>query len=304
MQANSNNSIAAIVVTYNPVVSDLNIFLLNLSSQVDKIIIVDNASKNINELLDFQEKIPNIVFIKNNDNEGLAFAQNQGVRYVKDILNFEFLMVFDQDSNVDDNFVSSLYEGYLELKEAGNSVAAVGPVYYDAKTNELYPATKYVGPFIKRIEPSFEPVEVTFIIASGSLIPVKMFDEVGIMNEDFFIDYIDVEWCLRAKSKGFGSYMVPKAKMIHTIGDNRMNLFGRKISIHSPLRRYYLIRNSFIISKLNYIPFGYKLRELVFNLLRFFIFILISENKKEVLKFSLQGFHDGVKGKVGKRKFK
>lgn len=299
--------IFSITVTFNPELDLLTDQLYALENQVDKIIIIDNNSKNINDIksvferlsLEFKEKIE---IIELTENYGLAKAQNIALNLVKKD-NVKKVLMLDQDSIPAKDLVNILDYEMDTIIKSGVKVSAVGPIYYDGKTKELYPATKYVGPFIKRIKPSSHPVEVTFTIASGSLILIDSLEEIGLMNEDFFIDYIDVEWCLRAKTKGFSCFIVPKAKMIHTIGDNRMNFFGRKISIHSPLRRYYLIRNSFIISRLNYIPFGYKFRELFFNFIRFFIFIVISNEKKQVLKFSLQGFFDGIKGRKGKKYF-
>lgn len=299
--------ISSITVTYNPDVEILIKQLTRLINQVDQIIVVDNFSTNIREI---EEKISsltvgnlcNIKLIPLEENVGLAKAQNIAIRQAKEEA-FEYVILFDQDSVPTNNFVKGLYKGFTDLEKQGGKVAAVGPFYVDPKANELYPATVYVGPFIKRVKPVNSPLEVTFIIASGSLISLKNLNEIGLMNEDFFIDYIDVEWCLRAKAIGYKLYMLPNVTMTHSIGDKRVNFFGRSISVHTPLRRYYLIRNSFIIIRLGYIPFGYKVRELCFNFFRFFVFIIISDDKRKVWSFSIQGIVDGILGKTGKKEF-
>ncbi len=299
--------ISSITVTYNPEVDILVNQLTSLINQVDQIFVVDNFSRNIKEIKEkisslTVENLCNIKLIPLEENVGLAKAQNIAIRQAKEEA-FEYVILFDQDSVPTNNFVKNLYKGFTDLEKQGEKVAAVGPFYIDPKANEFYPATVYVGPFIKRLMPENSPLDVTFIIASGSLISLKNINEIGLMKEDFFIDYIDVEWCLRAKQIGYKLYMLPNVTMIHSIGDKRINFFGRSISVHTPLRRYYLIRNSFIISRLGYIPFGYKVRELCFNFFRFFIFIIVSEDKRKVWSFSLKGLVDGILGKTGKKEF-
>ncbi|HGO4357789.1 TPA: glycosyltransferase family 2 protein, partial [Klebsiella pneumoniae] len=69
-----------------------------------------------------------------------------------------------------------------------------GPKFYDKDSGYEYPATVYKGPFIKKIPVVDEPVEATFVIASGSLMRTEVLKDVGLMLDDFFIDFVDVEW--------------------------------------------------------------------------------------------------------------
>ncbi|VFS57087.1 rhamnosyltransferase [Leminorella grimontii] len=186
----------------------------------------------------------------------------------------------------------------VSLLIKGESVAAVGPIFYDPISNKLYPATVYCGPFIRRIDPT-DIIDATFIIASGCLIRTSVLEDIGLMKGDLFIDYIDVEWSLRAKNMGYRVFISPKAKMAHSIGDRRISVFGRQISVHSPIRRYYLLRNSFYMVRLPYVPFGYKLRESVFNFLRLLFGYFSSENRKDYLYYAYHGIKDGIRGKFG-----
>ncbi|MCV5831057.1 hypothetical protein OFN28_30780, partial [Escherichia coli] len=49
-------------------------------------------------------------------------------------------------------------------------------------------------------------VDVDHLIASGSLIPVDVFEKIGGMDDSLFIDYVDVEWSLRARYQGLRCY--------------------------------------------------------------------------------------------------
>jgi len=299
-----NIQTTAVVVTYNPDLSTLRKQFISVHEQVDAIVYVDNGSKNfdfINELfVEFVEQTKIKLFIISNlSNLGLGYAQNQGIKKAIE-LDSNFVLILDHDSVLTSGFVNELVNSTIDLKNLGVKVGAVGPVYINEKTNEQYPITRYIGPFINRVSPAEgSSIEASFLIASGCLISKDVLNEVGLMNEELFVDYIDVEWCFRCKSKGYKLFAIQKALMHHEIGDNRVSIFGRMISVHSPVRRYYLSRNSIYMLRCSYVSWGYKLRELVFNIFRIFIFTIISNDRLRYFKLSFRGLKDGIKGKYG-----
>lgn len=288
----------AIVVTYNPDILTLERQFFSLSTQVDSIIYIDNSSANIEQLkvkIDyFKTQFEEIHIILNHKNIGLAAAQNQGINLALQSNAF-YVLILDHDSIIDKNLVLCLIEEERLLSKDGIKVGAVGPVYYDEINGETYPITKYIGPFIKRVQPTTSSVEASFLISSGCLIRTDVLNVVGLMNEDLFIDYIDVDWSFRAVKEGYKLFSVPTARMRHIIGDRRLSIFGRTISVHSPLRRYYLCRNSIYMAKRHYIPVGYKIREIAFILLRLLVFFFASKERKKYLKYCFRGFSDGFK---------
>ncbi|MDO9633779.1 MAG: rhamnosyltransferase [Paludibacter sp.] len=297
-----DNKIIAVVVMYNP---DIETFIeqhQSLRYQVCNVVYVDNGSDNYNEffsrLVNAEVSDGYVSIIKNTQNFGLGFAQNQGVEKALE-LGASHVLILDHDSVLKENFVSALLFAEELLLQKGIPIGAVGPVYVNEKTGEVYPITKYIGPFIKRLKPEASPQKASFLISSGTLIRKCVLDIVGLMNEDLFVDYVDIEWSYRAVHKGFALYAVPSARMSHVVGDARLSVFGRTISVHSPLRRYYLSRNSIHMLRMPYVDLGYKLRELVFNGIRIIIFFIISKQRMLFLKFSLKGFWDGFKGVVG-----
>ena len=294
--------ITSIIVTYNPNIDALKKQIERLFNQVQLIVIVDNGSKNSDEIkneLSNQRVSSKIKLFENGDNKGLGFAQNKGIEIAIEEKS-TFVLLLDDDSLIEENFVSNLYSDYELLLKKGIKIGAIGPTYYNEETGEQYPITKYIGPFIDRKLPKKEPVEASFLIASGCLIPISIIEEVGLMNEDFFIDYIDVEWSFRAKSKGYKLFATPKAKMNHVIGEKRISIFGRKISLHSPLRKYYLFRNSIFMIKCPYISDGYKIREIIFNFLRFIVYLTLSNEKGKYIKYTFRGYMDGLMNKKGR----
>ena len=293
------NQTIAIVVTFNPEVDDFVKFCENLTTQFTSVLIIDNKSDNITCINDIITKLSNynkIKFIFNDFNKGLSYAQNQGVKYAINN-NFESFCMFDQDSIIDSNYLNTIINDYNYLIEKGIRVGTIGPSIIDQTTRKTYPAVKYNGFFLNRIILKNEIVECSYVIASGSLTKLSIFNEVGWFNETFFINYIDVEWCFRAISKGLNIYITPNVSLYQNVGIFRKNFFGRAIPIHSPLRRYYASRNSTLMLSLKHVSIGYKIREIIFNPLRLIFDCIIAGNSKVRIKLFLKGFTDAIKNK-------
>ncbi|MFP3480127.1 glycosyltransferase family 2 protein, partial [Burkholderia sp. SIMBA_057] len=67
------------------------------------------------------------------------------------------------------------------------------------------------------------------------------------MNESFFIDHVDTEWCLRANAAGYALFGVCAARLDHELGDRIVRLWAirwRAVPVHSPVRMYYMFRNT------------------------------------------------------------
>ncbi|CZV62328.1 glycosyltransferase family 2 protein [Enterobacter cloacae] len=292
--------IAALIVTFNPDIQILAKLIERLkSSKLNlKIFLIDNASNNAQDLM--STYLPEHDFIFLQENIGLAGAQNILLQKIMNS-DSDAVLFFDQDSEPTDEFITCLTQGLMNLKSQGHKVGAVGPVFYDPRTGTNTPFSLIQGCRIRSIHPeSSVPLEVSFLINSGMLVPVQTLKDVGLMRDELFIDYIDIEWCLRTASKGYSFYAIPDAKMSHTIGDARKFFLGREVSIHSPLRRYYLARNSIYMMRLPYVPTGYKFREVIFSTIRTLMFVACVDKKLTYIKYILRGWKDGIQKKYGK----
>lgn len=259
--------IFSIIVTFNPDLFSFNeVLMLHLKTNTDGLIIIDNGSSNKEQLLEiitkYKEFSIQIETFFLDENKGIAFAQNLGINKAKNELCTHVLL-FDQDSFVPKDFVDNLMMQEEALIAKGYKVGAIGPVYIDSVTNSYYPQilVKYI--FVNKVWPDKiydENIQVSFIIASGSLIKIETLEKVGLMNEGFFIDCVDIEWCFRASNMGYLIFASKSVIISHTIGDNRKISLGREISIHSPIRRYYGVRNNILMTRMKWVPIGYRIR--------------------------------------------
>ena len=290
--------IIAILVTYNPDIEKLNAAIASITHQVDQIVIIDNHSKSLSGVrINDQKKI----IEKLDSNMGIAFAQNIGINCaIKHNADYVFFM--DQDSVFDGYTVKALLQNHKRLSEKDNiKVGVVGVAYKDTNNKFVNNIWRDDGHKIEKIlfTPQDSIVEVDFSISSGSLFATNVFDTVGLMDAGLFIDLVDIEWGLRAQNYGYKHFQVNQCIMQHTIGEKKINLFGRSISVHNPIRNYYLIRNSIILFKRKNLNRRWRMHFFKRTFLFFPIYSLFVEERKKRIHYMLKGFWDGFHNRTG-----
>ena len=140
------------------------------------------------------------------------------------------------------------------------------------------------------------------LISSGCLIPLPAIDAIGEMDEDFFIDHIDTDWFLRAKSLGWQSYGVCDALMEHALGEQTFRIWWgrwRYLPLHQPFRYYYIYRNSLLLYRRKYPDRFWKQADIIRLVMMFLIFSFCGNQKLDNLRMTLRGIKDGISGKTG-----
>ncbi len=92
--------------------------------------------------------------------------------------------------------------------------------------------------------------------------PIELFNELGGLEEDFFIDHVDTEWSFRVLAAGYGLYGVPYITFQHRMGEQSLRFwwFGWRIwPKRSPQRHYYLFRNAVRLMRRSYVPRVWKI---------------------------------------------
>lgn len=293
----SDQNITAVIVTYNPEITQLQQLYSSLSGQVSHIVIVDNGSEINMKTIALDSTILTPEIILNNVNLGIAYAHNRGIEWAREN-GADYVLLMDQDSIP----ASDMVEKLLTVQEKHGSNVVVGPNYKDDKQNNPPPFIRIEGLSLKRCKQEKDRVEieVDYLISSGSLIPMQVFDKVGMMKEELFIDYVDIEWGLRAKYNNIQSYGVFNATMAHSLGEDPIEFMGRKIPLHSALRHYYLCRNAVALYKEKWIPLNWKIVDGWRLLLRYVFYTVFTKSKIRHFKMMTKGLKHGLLGKMGK----
>lgn len=291
----------AVIVTYHPDLAELEKLIKPLLLQVQAIVIVDNGSdKEITDWLhNTNDTKAHTILL--GTNKGIATAQNIGIKWAKD-LGFEFVILFDQDSKPEKEIIKNLQEAFRTKTAEGFQIAAIAPFYQD-------PRRANISPFVvidryrltrKPCRDASDIVEVDFVISSGSLISLSAIDAVGLMNEELFIDYVDVEWALRAKQKGLHCFGACAARMYHSLGEPPVNLIGRQLTFHTPLRHYYLFRNAVWLYRQSWVPWNFKLADGSRLLVKYSLYSLFAKPRYKHWSMMTRGIWHGLINKMGK----
>lgn len=292
--------VVGIVVTYQPDFAMLNSMLSALSHQLTKIIVVDNGSNSdVGEGIAAEPGWCQLVRL--HSNLGVATAQNIGIERARQG-GADFVVLFDQDSLPAADMVPRLLDVARTQSLAGVAVASVGPRYTDARQDNPPPFLRIRGITVERQACLSEEsvVEVDYLIASGSLIPMSTLNAVGGMREDLFIDYVDIEWGLRAREAGFQSFGVCGARMRHDLGEAPLHFMGRKFPSHSPLRHYYHFRNAVRLYCEADIPWKWKLADGWRLLLKYGAYSLLAKPRLKHWWMMSLGMVHGLTGRMGK----
>lgn len=282
-----NQNILGIIVAYNP---EIELLIKNTRAaiaQVDEILIVNNSNYDIN--LD-SYNIGNVNIINNNSNLGISKALNIGIDYAKEH-NYDYVLLLDQDSTLTDNFIENMLDGF---KQEDVCMICPNVVYIDGKNNKINENMK------------FEKIELG--ITSGSLLNMNIlnqikFDNDIIFNEDFFIDYVDFDFSLTIRNKGYLILRCNESKLYHKLGNVKTYRFVNlevHPTNHNYIRRYYITRNRMYMWK-KYIISNSKfvIKDIIRSIYEIILIILFEDNKSKKLKSVIIGIRDFLCGKVG-----
>lgn len=300
--------VVSVIVTFNPNISAFIKILDSIVDQVDKVIIVDNAStqniaKELNAIVHY-EKFIEIIPLP--ENVGIGAAQNEGIKHAEKF-NYTHILFLDHDSIPENNMVQELLKVERQLLKKGINIGAVGPTSVDRRTGTISGFVKRDFMFIKRIYPKHDEcaVEADFLISSGTLTRKSVLDSVGLLNPQYFIDHVDTEWCFRVKQKNYHIYGSNYARLYHQLGEDIIRIWflrWRELPQHKGFRYYYIFRNTIFMIRNTKMSLAWKLTHLQRLVMFAIIFTLVGDKKKEKISMVFKGITDGIKGKMGKMK--
>jgi rhamnosyltransferase len=284
-------TVCAVIITYHPSATMLENIPKALA-QVQRLVVVDNGSnreavsalRSASTVLGFQ-------LIENGENLGIAQALNQGVQWAKS-QGFPWVILFDQDSKITEDFVEQMFATW-ESHPSRDRVSSIHPRYIGPETGLelLVPRMRDGGPFVS--------------MTSGSLMPIWIFDKIGWFASEYFIDFVDWEYCARIRAAGYLVADSREATLLHAAGDpTRVKVLGFSFqpSHHSAMRRYYIARNSIVFYKKYFRVFPWQVLYSAYWQLRGTMkCLLLEENRAHKFRNFLLGTWDGLTGRMGKR---
>jgi rhamnosyltransferase len=286
------NGVCAIVVTFRPQLDVLE-NLRKVRPQVQALVVVDNGSTG-EALAPFHGASRELDFtlIKNGENLGIAAALNVGVRWAEKN-GFPWVVLFDQDSTVTDGLIDAMLDTFNAHPQP-ERIGLVVPLYVRRGT----------GANIPSLPGGKDTLQVAR--TSGSLIPMRILDELGGFVDEMFIDMVDYEYCLRLRRSGYLLVECKKATLIHSPAaptvHSILGKFRFTSSNYGAGRRYYIGRNIVWVARLYWADYPSFCTSLLINLVKETAKLaLVEKNRIRKLTRTLQGLSDGIAGRMGKR---
>lgn len=295
--------IVAIIVAFNPELEVLTNSISALQCQGCQVVVVDNASTNADDLRESLDQAGSAYLLRQQRNLGLGAAHNLGIEYARG-LSADFVLIMDQDSLPLDGMLDELMAVHMSESQHAK-VSAVGTTYLNSDNGSKSFFVRFGWLKFQRhyCTDCTQAIEADFLISSGSLISLKAIDEIGMMDEALFIDHVDTEWFLRARSKGFQAFGSCRALMQHGLGENthQVNIGGRQRNVpqHKPFRYYYIFRNSVLLYKRGYASALWKWNDLQRLVLIMVMFGVLKAPRRTNLSMMIKGIFHGLIGKQG-----
>jgi GT2 family glycosyltransferase len=188
-----------------------------------------------------------IVILKSLKNTGFAGGNNLGIVYALKFLDPDYLLLLNNDTLVEKDFLEKM----LEMGESYKDIGVIGPktCYYPQK-NLINSAGAdmvwHLGLALNRgigdVDQGQydEPMEVDSLLGACLLIKKDLIEKIGLLDSRFFLILEETDFCLRAQKAGYKVVYDPESKIYHKEG------FSGSMS---PLGMYYLYRNRLIIMK-------------------------------------------------------
>lgn len=239
----------------------------------NKIIICDNDSKidSYNAILDYllskfnndflelkEDDISNQDFkyrfylIRNKKNYGYAGGNNVGIRFALNSKDMKYVWVLNNDTVVDKEALNEMILKFEQKESLGicgsrlidyydkNTVQSVGGVI-NTWTCLTYP----VGANLKindLIDESYIEEKIDFVVGASLLFSRDFLEKVGLLCEDYFLYYEEIDICNRAKANGFDVGVASKSFVYHIEG-------GSTVKEISDLSDYLSVKNRILVSR-------------------------------------------------------
>ncbi|HEX4789731.1 MAG TPA: glycosyltransferase [Actinospica sp.] len=235
---------------------------------------------------------PRLTLLGSGRNVGLAAALNQGLAALP--ADTEAVFFLDQDSVIPDGLIDGLAK---DLEDP--SIGVVGPSPVDAATGRAY----------ETLAGRHDQLDDRdMVITSGMLLRRSCLERVpeARFREDFFVDYVDLDFCLRLRRAKVRIVRDRALELPHSIGDVRphrvLGLLTVRVGHYAAWRHYWIARNGSILVRENLRALPVWAATNTLFLGRWFVQLLLFEPRRRTHAAAfLRGLRDAATGRVTPR---
>lgn len=232
------------------------------------LIIVNNSSKPLSK-----KNFPNVsscTIINNEKNVGFAAGVNIGIRYAM-YQKADAVMLLNNDTKIEKPLLKSLISTLQKDKSFGIVAPALqfkknGVLLFDIGGSIKNPFGRTSHTEVVEV-PHIKSRTVEYASGCCMLIKKEVFQKIGLFDEDFFLYYEDVDFCLRAREKGFKTAVVPTVSIYHQLSKSAGKLSAFSI--------FHQLRSANLFGKKYYKKFSDRLANRFFILFQTILFFKV-----------------------------
>ncbi|MBI4050002.1 MAG: glycosyltransferase family 2 protein [Candidatus Doudnabacteria bacterium] len=235
-----------------------------------EIFVVDNASRDDSPEM-VARQFPNVQLIKNPENRGYARANNQAIRLSRG----RYILLLNSDVNVESDTFDKMItymdnnatvgisgckvvkpDGTLDLACRRSFPSLANSLFRVTGLSFLFPRTRLAA-YNLTFLPEDEIAEVDSVMGAFLMIRREVIDEIGLLDEEYFMYGEDLDWCYRAKAAGCKVMYVPITTVRHDKGSSarrqpRESLYEFHRAMQIFYRKHYAGQHNFFVNFLVY----------------------------------------------------
>ena len=257
---------------------------------------MDNECQ-IEPLTELKNDFKQIKIFKNISNLGFAAANNIGLNYAISY-KYDFILLLNNDTEVEKGFLQPL----IKCLKRNNRLGAVQPVIMEYfRRKKVWNSGGYLNDFFglpytnKKL--NLKTNEVDWITGCCILIKTSLVEKVGLLDENFFAYFEDVDWSIRMQKLGFRLGLVENSIVYHHGSKSLSNSVSE--GVLSPLIHYLNIKNHIYLVKKHKNKFN-LFGVCVFQISKFLTYVIYFTIRLRFKKLRTvcEGFVDGINKKV------
>lgn len=194
-----------------------------------EVIVVDNAS-NDGSIEAVASRFPKAIIIKNTENLGFSKANNLGMCVAKGA----YILLLNSDTIVEQNTLKKslvfikerprigalgckvvLENGQLDVACKRSFPTPANGLYHSFKLDKRFPKSMRFGEYNLTYVDEDKICSVDCVMGAYMLVPKSVIDQVGMLDEDYFMYGEDIDWCYRIKEAGFQIVYYPEVRIFH-----------------------------------------------------------------------------------------
>lgn len=218
--------------------------VLALSYASFEVIVVDNGSTpSLAPYL--RNQFPQVHFLRHNKNMGFAAGYNLGLQYALE-KGFEYVFLLNNDTLVEPSCLSELVAA---LQNEPDVSLVMPKIYYADDVTRIWSVGANYRPVLRELKDdwrgtldeacpvSTRPRQIEFAPFCAVLLRREVLETIGLLDEQFFLYYEDLDYCRRMGAVGYRLQMIPTAVLWHKVSVSTGGW-------HSPLERFWVAQSS------------------------------------------------------------